>query len=184
MTPPAGTLVTARSLVNYRVVVASFSNAGEMSMIARMRKRPPPKHARRSHSASAVVFSLLETAEAVASRLEAAVSPLGLSLAKLGVLHPLAEAREPLPLSELAERQHCVRSNITQLVDRLEKDGLVRRRPDPDDHRGVLAALTPAGEQAYAKGMRALVEAQQAIVGALSAGDAKSLKSALDALTS
>jgi len=152
-------------------------------MISRMRKRPP-KRRRRSHSATAVVASLLDTAEAVESRLEAAVSPLGLSLAKLGVLHPLAEAREPLPLSELAQRTHCVRSNITQLVDRLEKDGLVRRRPDPDDRRGVLAALTPAGEQAYTKGMRALVDAQQAIVRALSAGDAKSLQSALDALTS
>jgi len=116
-------------------------------MISRMRKRPP-KRRRRSHSATAVVASLLDTAEAVESRLEAAVSPLGLSLAKLGVLHPLAEAREPLPLSELAQRTHCVRSNITQLVDRLEKGGLVRRRPDPDDRRGVLAALTPAGEQA------------------------------------
>lgn len=144
------------------------------------------KRARPSHSApaTAVVFSLLETAEAVESKLEAAVSPVGLSLAKLSVLHPLAEAGTPLSLSELAQRQHCVRSNITQLVDRLEKDGLVRRRPDPHDRRSVLAALTPAGEQAYAKGMRALVEAQQAIVGALSAGDAKSLKSALDALTS
>jgi len=152
-------------------------------MISPMRKRAP-KRRRRSATASAVVSSLLETAEAVETRLEAAVSPLGLSLAKLGVLHPLAEAREPLPLSELAQRQHCVRSNITQLVDRLEKDGLVRRRPDPQDRRGVLAALTPAGEQAYAKGMRALVEAQQAIVRTLSAGDAASLKSALNALTS
>ncbi|PYP58602.1 MAG: hypothetical protein DMD44_07570 [Gemmatimonadetes bacterium] len=152
-------------------------------MISPMRKRAP-KRRRRSATASAVVSSLLETAEAVETRLEAAVSPLGLSLAKLGVLHPLAEAREPLPLSELAQRQHCVRSNITQLVDRLEKDGLVRRRPDPQDRRGVLAALTPAGEQAYTKGMRALVEAQQAIVRTLSAGDAASLKSALNALTS
>src|SRR5256885_8219396 len=151
-------------------------------MIARRRK-PPGKGPRRAGTASAVVSSLLETAEAVEARLEAAVSPLGLSLAKLGVLHPLAEARGPLPLSALAERQHCVRSNITQLVDRLEKDGLVRRRPDPDDHRGVLAALTPAGEQAYAKGMRALVEAPQAILGALSPGDTKSLKSGLHALT-
>src|SRR5256885_1341923 len=117
-------------------------------------------------------------------RVVARWTPLGLSLASPGVPHPLAEAREPLSLSELAQRQHCVRSNITQLVDRLEKDGLVRRRPDPDDRRGVLAALTPAGEQAYAKGMRALVEAQHAIVRALSAGDAKSLKSALDALAS
>lgn len=150
-----------------------------------MRKRLA-KRARRSNSAptTAVVFSLLESAAAVRSRLEAAVSPVGLSLAKLSVLHPLAEAGTPLSLSELAQRQHCVRSNITQLVDRLEKDGLVRRRPDPDDRRGVLAALTHAGEQAYATGMRALVEAQQDIVRALSVGDAKSLQSALDALTS
>jgi len=152
-------------------------------MISPMRKRAP-KRTRRSATATALVGSLLETAQAVEARLEAAVSPLGLSLAKLGVLHPLAEAREPLPLSALAQRTHCVRSNITQLVDRLEKDGLVRRRPDPDDRRGVLAVLTPAGEQAYAKGMRALVEAQQAIARTLSAGDADSLKSALNALTS
>src|SRR5438132_14024881 len=147
-------------------------------MISRMRKRPM-KRARRSSSASAVVSSLLETAEAVESRLEAAVSPLGLSLAKLGVLHPLAEAGAPLPLSELAQRQHCVRSNITQLMDRLEKDGLVRRRADPDDRRSVLAELTPAGEQAHAKGVRALADAQRAIVKALKAGEATSLQNAL-----
>src|SRR5438445_12653130 len=152
-------------------------------MISRMRKGPM-KRARRSSSASAVVSSLLETAEAVESRLEAAVSPLGLSLAKLGVLHPLAEAGAPLPLSDLAARQHCVRSNITQLMDRLEKDGLVRRRADPDDRRSVLAELTPAGTQAHAKGVRALADAQRAIVSALKAGEAASLQNALSALTS
>ncbi len=134
--------------------------------------------------AGALVFSLLETAEAVEARLEAALSPVGLSLAKLGVMHLLAEANEPLPLSELAKIQHCVRSNITQLVDRLEKDGLVRRRADPADRRSVLAQLTPAGEQAHANGMRALTEAQRAIVRGLKAEDAVSLKSALSALTS
>jgi DNA-binding MarR family transcriptional regulator len=152
-------------------------------MISRMRKRRVNRP-RRSTSPTAVLFSLLATAEAVESQLEAAVSPLGLSLAKLGVLHPLAEASTPLSLSELAERQHCVRSNITQLVDRLEHDGLVRRRPDPDDRRGVLAALTPAGEQAYNRGMRALLQVQQDIARALSAADAASLKRALDTLTS
>ncbi|PYP76209.1 MAG: hypothetical protein DMD25_11115 [Gemmatimonadetes bacterium] len=86
--------------------------------------------------------------------------------------------------SDLAARQHCVRSNITQLVDRLEKDGLVRRRPDPEDRRSVLAELTPAGQQAHAKGVRALAEAQRAIVRALKAGEATSLQNALTALTS
>ncbi|HTD69632.1 MAG TPA: MarR family transcriptional regulator [Gemmatimonadales bacterium] len=147
-----------------------------------MRKRP--RKAARRPAADSLVFSFLSAADAVEARLEAALSPTGLSLAKLAVLHLLADANEPLPLSDLAARQHCVRSNITQLMDRLEKDGLVRRRPDPDDRRSVLAELTPAGAQAHAKGVRALSEAQRAIVSALKAGEAMSLQSALSALTS
>jgi DNA-binding MarR family transcriptional regulator len=130
------------------------------------------------------VFSFLSAADAVEARLEAALDPTGLSLAKLAVLQFLAEAKEALPLSDLAARQHCVRSNITQLVDRLEKEGLVRRRAAADDRRSVLAEITPAGQQAHAKGMRALAEAQRAIVKALKAGEATSLQNALSALTS
>jgi DNA-binding MarR family transcriptional regulator len=146
-----------------------------------VRKRPR-KSARRPATDS-LVFSLLSAADAVEARLEAALSPTGLSLAKLAVLHFLADAKKPLPLSDLAARQHCVRSNITQLMDRLEKDGLVRRRADPDDRRSVLAELTPAGAHAHAKGVRALSEAQRVIVGALKAGEAASLQSAISALT-
>jgi len=146
-----------------------------------VRKRP--RKARRRPAVDSLVFSLLSAADAVEARLEAALSPTGLSLAKLAVLHFLAEAKEALPLSDLAARQHCVRSNITQLMDRLEKDGLVRRRADPDDRRSVLAELTPAGEQAHAKGVRALADAQRAIVSALKAGEAASLQSAISALT-
>jgi len=138
----------------------------------------------RRPAADALVFSFLSAADAVEARLEAALSPTGLSLAKLAVLHFLADANEALPLSDLAARQHCVRSNITQLVDRLEKDGLVRRRPDPEDRRSVLAELTPAGQHAHAKGVRALAEAQRAIVKVLKAGETASLQNALSALTS
>jgi len=143
----------------------------------RARKRP-----RRSPAPDKLVFSLLGAAGAVEARLEAAVSPLGLSLAKLGLLRLLAEAKQPLPLSELAEHQRCVRSNITQIVDRLEKDGLVRRRADADDRRSVRAGLTPAGERAYARGMRALAQAQRAIASSLKSTDASSLKAALETL--
>src|SRR5713226_8690460 len=146
-----------------------------------MNKRPR-KAAPRLPSGDPIVFSVLGTAHALEARLEAALGRVGLSLAKIGVLRHLAAARAPLALRELAERQSCVRSNITQLVDRLEKDGLVRRRRDPDDRRGVLAALTPAGERAYGKGMQVLAEEQQAIVRALSAGDVKQLTSALHLL--
>jgi DNA-binding MarR family transcriptional regulator len=129
-----------------------------------------------------IVLSVLGTAHALEARLEAALGRLGLSLAKLGLLQHLAAAGGPLALRELAERQSCVRSNITQLVDRLEKDGLVRRRSDPDDRRGIKAALTAAGERAYDRGIQVLAEEQRAIVRALTAGDAKQLTSTLHLL--
>src|SRR5260370_27397938 len=91
-----------------------------------------------------VVLSVLGTAHALEARLEAALGRVGLSLAKLGLLQHLAAAGGPLALRELAERQCCVRSNITQLVDRLEEDRLAPRRSDPDARLSVQTALTPA----------------------------------------
>src|SRR2546426_9449698 len=69
-----------------------------------VRKRPR-KGARRP-TADSLVFSFLSAADVVEARLEAALSPTGLSLAKLAVLHFLADAKEALPLSDLAARQH------------------------------------------------------------------------------
>jgi DNA-binding MarR family transcriptional regulator len=110
------------------------------------------------------------------------LAPLRLSLAKVGVLHHLAAAGEPVPLSALAEVQKCVRSNITQLVDRLEKDGLVRRRGDPEDRRSVRAALTAAGERLLARANQVLATEQASIIGTLSAGHVANLKGALELL--
>jgi len=54
-----------------------------------------------------------------------------------------------------------VRSNITQLVDRLESDKLVRRADDPKDRRSILAELTPEGRARHAAGLRALEAAEK-----------------------
>ena len=60
-----------------------------------------------------LTIQVLEALHAVQEHVEAALEPLGLSLAKLGVLSKLVAAGEPLPLGTLAERCACVRSNIT-----------------------------------------------------------------------
>jgi DNA-binding MarR family transcriptional regulator len=119
---------------------------------------------------------------AVEARLEAALEPLGLSLAKFGVLTKLVAAGEPLALSVLAERSACVRSNITQLVDRLEADRLVTRAPDPHDRRSIRAELTPAGRALQAEGARVLSEAERAAFAGLPAGHADVLLGMLRAL--
>ena len=96
-------------------------------------------------SVGSLMFGLLHAAQAVEGRMEEAFASVGLSTARFGVLGQLVQAGEPLPLSEIAARLSCVRSNMTQLVDRLEADGLVRRVNDPDDRRSIRAELTPAG---------------------------------------
>src|SRR5881296_1061185 len=98
------------------------------------------------------LFAVLHASSVLESRVEARLDEVGLSLAKLAALHHLSRAGESLPLGQLAERLSCVKSNVTQLVDRLEADGLVTRAGDPSDRRSRLAVLTEAGKSAYARG--------------------------------
>jgi DNA-binding MarR family transcriptional regulator len=109
------------------------------------------------------MFSLMHAGSAVEKRLEEALEQVGLSLAKYGALTHLVQASEPLSLSDCAARMTCVRSNITQLVDRLEADGLVRRVDDPTDRRGVRAAVTPLGQQRQAAGARQVKKVQEEV---------------------
>jgi len=108
------------------------------------------------------MFSLLHAGRVVEDRLEAALAAAELSLPKYSVLTFLAAADEPLTLSDIAGRMKCVRSNITQLVDRLEADGLVRR----------IAALTPLGRERQARGAERVEAMQRDFAAALSDGDA------------
>ncbi len=96
--------------------------------------------------------AILETAHALEAKLEATLDQAGLSGAKYSVLSELVRTGQPLALSELASRLSCVRSNMTQLVDRLEADGLVRRVSCPTDRRSVKAEITEEGQKRQADG--------------------------------
>lgn len=126
-------------------------------------------------------FALLHAAQAVGDKLEGSLNELGLSMAKQSALTKLAEAGEPLTLSDLAARLSCVRSNITQLVDRLEADGLVRRVDDASDRRSVRAELTPLGKEKQKAGSEAVEQAQTQLSERLSSSDIEALESALGA---
>ena len=128
------------------------------------------------------MFSLLGAAHALEDRIEQQLGQVGLSMSKLGVLTQLVEAGEPLALSELAARLSCVRSNMTQLVDRLEADGLVRRVDDPADRRSVLAAVTRLGEERQIAGAQELAKVREEFTAALPVADRVALARALAAL--
>ncbi|MER6468425.1 MarR family winged helix-turn-helix transcriptional regulator [Streptomyces collinus] len=67
-----------------------------------------------------------------------------LSFTTLSVLDTLA-FRGPTRLTDLVRTEQMSQPGVTQLVTRLERDGLVERRPDPTDGRAVLVHLTEEG---------------------------------------
>ena len=129
-----------------------------------------------------VIRLFLEIAQVIEERLEAALEGVDLSLAKYSALKHLALAEEPLSLSELATRLVCVRSNISQLADRLEADGLVRRVEDAKDRRCVRATLTDVGRERQAAAARHLEVIRGEIVAILSEVDREALERALEKL--
>jgi DNA-binding MarR family transcriptional regulator len=121
------------------------------------------------------LLALLHAAHAADDFIESRLSPVGLSVPRLAALQRLVDAGGSLPLGQLADRLACVKSNVTQLVDRLEADGLVARRPDARDRRATLAALTPAGRKACDQGTRVRRETERSLLGRLSADEARQL---------
>ncbi|MGH7620504.1 MAG: MarR family winged helix-turn-helix transcriptional regulator [Gemmatimonadaceae bacterium] len=98
------------------------------------------------------MFALLHAAHALEDKIEASLASVGLSGPKYSVLTALVAAGEPVALGELAGRLSCVKSNVTQMVDRLEADGLVRRIADPEDRRSVKAEVTSVGRERQTAG--------------------------------
>lgn len=130
----------------------------------------------------AFTLLLLDAARAVEAQAEGALAELGLSLAKLGALRHLVIAAQPLTLTQLAERHCCGKSNVTQLVDRLEAEGLVARESHAGDRRTVRAAVTPAGRAAYERATAILTAQERALDARLGAGSREKLARGLRAL--
>jgi DNA-binding MarR family transcriptional regulator len=78
--------------------------------------------------------------------LEAGLATLDVSMAEYSVMALLGEAGPSgMRMSELAERRLMSSGGFTRLADRLERRGLIVRRPSAADGRGSEAVLTKAG---------------------------------------
>ena len=133
------------------------------------------EHELMSGSSTVSMMSIVRAAHALEDRIEAALASAGLSSPKPTVLTELVKANKPLALSELANRVSCVRSNMTQLVDRLEADGLVARVDDPEDRRAVRAAITDEGRRRQAVGNAEISRLEAEFANALTGQDQSAL---------
>jgi MarR family transcriptional regulator for hemolysin len=74
------------------------------------------------------------------------LGPLGLSSAYMPVFFALAGG-EALSQKALADRAAVEQPTMANTLKRMERDGLIRRRADPDDGRSTLVSLTPAAKE-------------------------------------
>ena len=97
------------------------------------------------------------------------------------VLLPLYE-EDGLRMGELARRARLSKQTITAMIRRLERDGLVERRPDPTDARAALVFLTERSRSFEPVAAEALRELDALARGRLSADRVEELKRSLRAL--
>ena len=94
----------------------------------------------------AAVTSLMRAQQIVLARVEEVLRPFDLTFARYEMLMILVFSRAgALPLSRLGDRLQVHPTSVTNAVDRLEAQGLVRRSPHPSDRRATLAEVTDAG---------------------------------------
>jgi DNA-binding MarR family transcriptional regulator len=96
----------------------------------------------------AAVTSIMRAQQVLMARLNALLRPLGLTFPRYEALMLLSFTRAgALPLGKIGERLQVHRTSVTNIVDKLEADGLVRRVPHAEDRRATLAEITDAGRE-------------------------------------
>jgi DNA-binding MarR family transcriptional regulator len=96
----------------------------------------------------AAVTSLMRAQAIVQARVDDVLRPLRLSFARYELLMLLSFTREGcLPMAKAGARLQVHPTSVTNAASRLESAGLVVRRPDPQDGRGVLVTITDEGRK-------------------------------------
>jgi DNA-binding MarR family transcriptional regulator len=117
------------------------------------------------------VTSIMRAQQILIAHLDGLLRPYGITFSRYEALVLLVHsANGSLPLSKIGERLQVHATSVTNVIDRLEAAGLVRREPNPRDGRGTLAVITEDGRQVAQKataelnaarfGMEALDRAQ------------------------
>ncbi|HEV2638384.1 MAG TPA: MarR family transcriptional regulator [Actinocrinis sp.] len=98
------------------------------------------------------VTSLMRAHQLVLAEVDSVVKPYGLTFARYEALVLLTFSRTgALPLSKIGERLQVHPTSVTNIIDRLNRAGLVTRRPNPSDGRGILAEITAEGRTVVEK---------------------------------
>ncbi|MER7251416.1 MarR family transcriptional regulator [Kribbella sp. NPDC000426] len=112
------------------------------------------------------------------------LQPFDLSIADFDVLNTLRRVSDPhgCKPSDLARFAMITTGAMTSRLDRLERAGLIRRAPDPDDRRGVLVQLTRQGSKVGRQALEKLIVTNREFLEPLSEQQTASIADALKQL--
>lgn len=113
-----------------------------------------------------VATSIFRVQQILLARFDEVLRPHGLTFARYEALVLLRFSRRgELPLKVIGNRLMVHPTSVTNTVDRLTADGLVARRRNPEDGRGILAAITPQGRTVVEAATAELVAIDFALAG-------------------
>jgi len=95
------------------------------------------------------IYAADELADALTERLDRILADAKLTTAQFSVLYALIE-EGPMKLSALAQRQRCVKSNVSYLTRAMQRDGVVELAASEEDQRTRVMTATKLGRERYA----------------------------------
>jgi DNA-binding MarR family transcriptional regulator len=114
----------------------------------------------------AAATSIMRAQQIVLARVDEALKPFELTFARYEALVLLTFSRTgSLPLGKMGERLMIHPTSVTNIVDRLEAQGLVRRVDHPTDRRTTLCTITAAGRAVVTKATAAVTAVDLGIAG-------------------
>ena len=112
---------------------------------------------------------------------EQVLAPFRISAGELAILM-LIDARQPESQQQVAARLGVDRTTMVSLIDALQAEGLVARRPDPQYRRRKVIELRESGAVTLRRATRASDEAEQRLLATLTPTEAAQLRSLLNRL--
>ncbi|MFJ5986003.1 MarR family winged helix-turn-helix transcriptional regulator [Lentzea sp. NPDC092896] len=131
--------------------------------------------------AADVGLRYLMTSARIRRAVDEHLSGTGVSLARTKILQVLTRLG-PVKQTRLATELGMAARSITQAVEAMERDGLVRRTSDAADKRAKVVSATDEGVQALAVGEQAGTDVLREIFGRLDARQLRALNEVLDVL--
>ena len=120
-----------------------------------------------TNALAVTLFSEILTADQLLRNRLSRVLPKGMEISHFSVLNHLAFVADERTPAQLADTFHITRGAMTNTLNKLEWAGYVHIRPDWDDARRKMVAISPAGRRARDQAIAAIAPMVNQVVGQL-----------------